>query len=123
MKRIAALGGGESGVGAAVLAKVKGLDIFLSDNSTISQEAKAVLEKYGIPYEEGGHSRERILNADEIIKSPGIPDTAPIVAEALNLGIPVISEIEFAGRYTKSKMALYGKNFRSSLLRRNVSFL
>ena len=115
MKRIAALGGGESGVGAAVLAKVKGLDIFLSDNSTISQEAKAVLEKYGIPYEEGGHSRERILNADEIIKSPGIPDTAPIVAEALNLGIPVISEIEFAGRYDRAKkICVTGSNGKTT---------
>ena len=115
MKRIAALGGGESGVGAAVLAKVKGLDIFLSDNSTISQEAKAVLEKYGIPYEEGGHSRERSLNADEFIKSPGIPDTAPIVAEALNLGIPVISEIEFAGRYDRAKkICVTGSNGKTT---------
>ena len=115
MKRIVALGGGESGVGAAVLAKVKGLDIFLSDNSTISPEAKETLGKYGIPYEEGGHSRDRILNADEIIKSPGIPDTAPIVSEALQLGIPVISEIEFAGRYDRAKkICVTGSNGKTT---------
>lgn len=115
MKRIVALGGGESGVGAAVLAKVKGLDIFLSDNSSISPEAKATLEKYGIPYEEGGHSRDMILNADEIVKSPGIPETAPIVSDALKAGIPVISEIEFAGRYDKArKICVTGSNGKTT---------
>ena len=115
MKRIVALGGGESGVGAAVLAKVKGLDVFLSDNSSISPEAKATLDKYGIAYEEGGHSREKILNADEIIKSPGIPDSAPIVSEAIRAGIPVISEIEFAGRYDRAKkICVTGSNGKTT---------
>ena len=115
MKRIVALGGGESGVGAAVLAKVKGLDIFLSDNSSISPEAKATLDKYGIAYEEGGHSREKILNADEIVKSPGIPDSAPIVSEAIKAGIPVISEIEFAGRYDRAKkICVTGSNGKTT---------
>ena len=115
MKRIVALGGGESGVGAAVLAKVKGLDVFLSDNSSISPEAKATLDKYGIAYEEGGHSREKILNADEIIKSPGIPDSAPIVNEAIKAGIPVISEIEFAGRYDRAKkICVTGSNGKTT---------
>ncbi|HIZ86084.1 MAG TPA: UDP-N-acetylmuramoyl-L-alanine--D-glutamate ligase [Candidatus Coprenecus stercoravium] len=115
MKRIVALGGGESGVGAAVLAKVKGFDIFLSDNSSLTSEAKATLEKYGIPYEEGGHSREKILNADEIIKSPGIPDTAPVVSEAIQAGIPVISEIEFAGRYDNAKkICITGSNGKTT---------
>ena len=115
MKRIVALGGGESGVGAAVLAKVKGLDIFLSDNGVLTPDAKSMLSRYGIPYEEGGHSRERILNADEIVKSPGIPDTAPIVSEARSLGIPVISEIEFAGRYDKAKkICVTGSNGKTT---------
>ena len=115
MKRIVALGGGESGVGAAVLAKVKGMDIFLSDNGSISPEAKATLEQYGIGYEEGGHSMDRILNADEIIKSPGIPDTAPVVSEVLRAGIPVISEIEFAGRYDRAKkICVTGSNGKTT---------
>ncbi|HIZ86920.1 MAG TPA: UDP-N-acetylmuramoyl-L-alanine--D-glutamate ligase [Candidatus Coprenecus pullistercoris] len=115
MKRIVALGGGESGVGAAVLAKVKGFDTFLSDNSTITPEAKATLERYGIPYEEGGHTRSLILNADEIIKSPGIPDTAPVVSEAIQAGIPVISEIEFAGRYDRAKkICVTGSNGKTT---------
>ena len=111
MKRIVALGGGESGVGAAVLAKVKGFEIFLSDNGSIPEEGKALLEKYGIPYEEGHHTMESILNADEIIKSPGIPDTAPLVSKAIKAGIPVISEIEFAGRDDRArKICVTGTN-------------
>ena len=115
MKRIVALGGGESGVGAAVLAKVKGFDTFLSDNGSIPAEGKALLEKYGIPYEEGHHTPEKILSADEIIKSPGIPDTAPLVSEALKAGIPVISEIEFAGRYDRAKkICITGSNGKTT---------
>lgn len=115
MKRIVALGGGESGVGAAVLAKVKGFDTFLSDNGSIPAEGKSILEKFGIPYEEGCHTREKILNADEIIKSPGIPDTAPMVSEAIRAGIPVISEIEFAGRYDKAKkICITGSNGKTT---------
>ncbi|MBR3745132.1 MAG: UDP-N-acetylmuramoyl-L-alanine--D-glutamate ligase [Bacteroidales bacterium] len=113
--RIAVLGGGESGVGAAVLAKVKGFDVFLSDMSTLTSAYKKVLNKYDIPFEEGGHTWENILNADEIIKSPGIPSTAPLVAKAIDMGIPVISEIEFAGRYdTAKKICITGSNGKTT---------
>ncbi len=115
MKRIAVLGGGESGMGSAVLAKVKGFDVFLSDMSTLTDDVKDMLERYGIAYEEGGHTREKILNADEIIKSPGIPETAPLVAQAIGMGIPVISEIEFAGRYDSAKkICITGSNGKTT---------
>ncbi len=115
MERIVVLGGGESGAGAAVLAKVKGFDVFLSDMSSLSAECKAMLDKYDIAYEEGGHTREKILNADEIIKSPGIPETAPLVKEAYAAGIPVISEIEFAGRYDRAKkICITGSNGKTT---------
>ena len=78
MSRTVILGGAESGVGAAVLAKVKGLDVFLSDNGEIKPEYKETLDKWGIDYEEGGHTEEKILSADEIIKSPGIPSSVQI---------------------------------------------
>ena len=91
MSRVVVLGGGESGVGAAVLASVKGYDTFLSDCNMLQDDAKAMLERFNIPYEDGGHTKEKILNADEVVKSPGIPDTVPIVEEILALGIPVIS--------------------------------
>ena len=103
-KRIVVLGAGESGAGAAVLAKVKGFDVFVSDMSLIKDAYKALLNKYEIEWEDGRHSIEKILNADEIIKSPGIPDTAPVIREIQKKGIPIISEIEFAGRYTHAKM-------------------
>ena len=109
------LGGGESGVGAAVLAKVKGFDVFLSDMSTLSADYRATLDKWKIPYEEGGHSWDKILNATEIIKSPGIPSTAPLVAKAIEMDIPVISEIEFAGRYDKAKkICITGSNGKTT---------
>lgn len=115
MNRIVVLGGGESGVGAAVLAKVKGFDTFLSDFSTLTDQAKEMLQKYDIPFEEGGHTPEKILNADEIIKSPGIPDTVAIVKGAIALGIPVISEIEFAGRYDRAKkICITGSNGKTT---------
>lgn len=115
MNRIVVLGGGESGVGAAVLAKVKGFDTFLSDFSTLTDQAKEMLNKYEIPFEEGGHTPEKILNADEIIKSPGIPDTVAIVRGAIALGIPVISEIEFAGRYDRAKkICITGSNGKTT---------
>ena len=98
-KRIVILGGGESGAGAAVLAKVKGFDVFLSDRGEIAAEHAALLKKWDIPYEEGHHTEELILNADEIIKSPGIPSTAPMIQKIEANGIHIISEIEFAGRY------------------------
>ncbi|HBZ35277.1 MAG TPA: UDP-N-acetylmuramoyl-L-alanine--D-glutamate ligase, partial [Rikenellaceae bacterium] len=90
MSRVVILGGGESGVGAAVLAKIKGHETFLSDNGMLSQEAKESLERWKIDYEEGRHTRELILKADEVIKSPGIPDSAPIIEDIKVKGIPVI---------------------------------
>lgn len=115
MQRIVILGGGESGAGSAVLAKVKGLDVFLSDSGLIKEEAKELLEKYQIPYEEGGHTREYILNADEIVKSPGIPDNAPLIVEIKAKGIHIISEIEFAGRYDKAKkICITGSNGKTT---------
>lgn len=116
MKRIAILGGGESGAGAAVLAKVKGFDVFLSDMSPIKDKYKEWLQRWDIPYEEGHeHTAELILNADEVIKSPGIPLSAPLVMELLKKGTPVISEIEFAGRYTNAKMiCITGSNGKTT---------
>lgn len=99
MKKIVVLGGGISGYGSAILAKKKGFDVFLSDAGRIADRYKARLDEWQVPYEEGGHDEERILAASEAIKSPGIPDTAPIVRKLRERGIPVISEIEFAGRY------------------------
>lgn len=114
-RRIVILGGGESGVGAAVLAKEKGFDLFLSDFGAISQKYRDMLEKYEIPYEEGKHTEELILNADEVIKSPGIPPTSPIMRKIAEKNIPVISEIEFAGRYTDAKMVcITGSNGKTT---------
>ncbi len=115
MSRIVVLGAGESGVGAAVLAKKKGFDVFVSDMSVIAPRYKEMLDKRHIVWEEGHHTEELILNADEIIKSPGIPDTMPIVKKAIEKGIHIISEIEFAGRYTSSKMiCITGSNGKTT---------
>ncbi|MCM1331028.1 MAG: UDP-N-acetylmuramoyl-L-alanine--D-glutamate ligase [Bacteroides sp.] len=115
MKRIVVLGGGESGVGAAVLAKDKGFDVFLSDFGLISPKYREQLERENIPFEDGGHTEELVLNADEIIKSPGVPPTAPIMVKVSEKGIPVISEIEFAGRYTDAKMVcITGSNGKTT---------
>ena len=115
MSRIVVLGGGESGVGSAVLAKVKGFDVFLSDMGKLSEKYTAVLDEWNIPYEEGHHSEEMILNADEVIKSPGIPETAPMVQKVLDKGIGVISEIEFAGRYDQAKkVCITGSNGKTT---------
>ena len=115
MSRVVVLGGGESGVGSAVLAKVKGFDVFLSDMGTLSEKYVSMLEEWDIPYEQGGHSEELILNADEIIKSPGIPETAPMVQKVMDKGIGVISEIEFAGRYdTAKKVCITGSNGKTT---------
>ena len=97
--KIAVLGGGISGYGSAVLARKQGLDVFLSDAGRIADRYKKVLDEWQVPYEEGGHTMERLLAADTAVKSPGIPDTAPVVQALRAKGIPVISEIEFAGRY------------------------
>jgi UDP-N-acetylmuramoylalanine--D-glutamate ligase len=115
MKRIVILGGGESGAGAAVLAKKQGFDVFLSDLSEIKPEYKAVLDKYEISWEEKQHSEEKILNAGEVIKSPGIPEKAPLIKKLLAQGTPIISEIEFAGRYTQAKMiCITGSNGKTT---------
>lgn len=120
MKRLIILGGGESGTGAAVLAKKKGFDVFLSDMSGIKDYYKEILNSKDIAWEEGKHTEELILNADEVIKSPGIPADAPIILKLKEKGIPVISEIEFAGRYTNAKMICVtgsnGKTTTTSLI-------
>ena len=115
MKRIVVLGAAESGAGAAVLAKKEGFDVFVSDMSAIKDKYKQLLDNHGIEWEEGHHTEESILNADEIIKSPGIPNDAPIVRKAIDKGIHIISEIEFAGRYTHSKMiCITGSNGKTT---------
>ena len=115
MARIVILGAGESGAGAAVLAQKKGFDTFVSDMSKIKNNYKQLLDEKGIPWEEGHHTEELILNADEVIKSPGIPNDAPMILKAKERGIPVISEIEFAGRYTNAKMiCITGSNGKTT---------
>ena len=103
-KKIVVLGAGESGAGAAVLAKVKGFDVFVSDSSAIKEKYKQLLDSYAIRWEEGHHTESEILSANEVIKSPGIPCDAPLILALRERNIPVISEIEFAGRYTKARM-------------------
>ena len=115
MSRVVVLGGGESGVGSAVLAKVKGFDVFLSDMGTISEKYASMLDEWKIPYEQGKHTEEMILNADEVIKSPGIPSTAAMVQKIEDKGIRVISEIEFAGRYDSAKkVCITGSNGKTT---------
>ena len=115
MKRIVILGAAESGVGAAALAKKEGFDVFVTDMGKIKPHYKEMLDARGIQWEEGHHTEELVLNADEIIKSPGIPDAAPMVQKVKAAGIPIISEIEFAGRYTHSKMiCITGSNGKTT---------
>ena len=114
-KRIVILGAGESGCGAAVLAQKVGFDVFVSDFGTITDQYKQMLNSYGIEWEEKQHTEAKILNAQEVIKSPGIPNEAPIVMKVCEAGIPVISEIDFAGRYTKAKMiCITGSNGKTT---------
>ena len=114
-KRIVILGAGESGAGAAVLAKKKGFDTFVSDMSLIKDKYKYMLDSKGIAWEEGKHTEELILNADEVIKSPGIPNDAPMILKIKEKNIPIISEIEFAGRYTNAKMiCITGSNGKTT---------
>lgn len=115
MKRIVVLGAAESGAGAAVLAKKEGFDVFVSDMSTIKDKYKELLNNHEIVWEEGHHTEELILNADEIIKSPGIPENAPMILRIKEKNIPIISEIEFAGRYTDAKMiCITGSNGKTT---------
>ena len=120
MKRIVILGAGESGAGAAVLAKKEGFDVFVSDMSKINDKYKKMLDDHNIKWEEGHHTEEKILNASEIIKSPGIPKEAPMIKKVMEKGIHIISEIEFASRYTNSKMVCItgsnGKTTTTSLI-------
>ena len=114
-KRIVVLGGGESGCGAAILAKKLGFDVFLSDFGSIADKYKEMLDCHNIEWEEKQHTEELILSAGEVIKSPGIPNEAPIVVKIKNAGIPIISEIEFAGRYTRAKMiCITGSNGKTT---------
>lgn len=115
MKRIVILGAGESGAGAAVLAKKQGFDVFVSDMSLIKDKYKKLMDAHQIEWEEGHHTEEKILNADEVIKSPGIPKEAPMVHKLIAQGTHIISEIEFAGRYTHSKMiCITGSNGKTT---------
>jgi UDP-N-acetylmuramoylalanine--D-glutamate ligase len=120
MKRIVVLGAGESGTGAAILAKAKGMDVFVSDMGHISPMYQALLEQHDIAWESGKHSVDLILNADEVIKSPGIPLTTPLLRQLIAQNTPIISEIEFAARYTNAKMICItgsnGKTTTTSLL-------
>lgn len=103
-KLLVVLGAGESGTGAAVLGAVKGYDVFVSDSGKIAPRYKEVLDSHGIEWEEGGHTAGRVLAADEVVKSPGIPQTAPLVRALHEKGVPVVSEIEFGARHTRAKM-------------------
>ena len=115
MSRIVVLGGAESGVGAAILAKVKGFDVFLSDNGKIEDRYVRELEKWDIPFEQGRHSEELVLAADEVIKSPGIPSSVPLVRKVEDKGIHIVSEIEFAGRYDSAKkICITGSNGKTT---------
>ncbi|QLE01807.1 UDP-N-acetylmuramoyl-L-alanine--D-glutamate ligase [Galbibacter sp. BG1] len=115
MKRLVVLGGGESGVGTAILGKKEGFEVFVSDKGKIKEKYKNVLENIEVDWEEGVHSEEKILNADVVMKSPGIPDKAPLVRKLLEEGIPVISEIEFAALFTDAKIVgITGSNGKTT---------
>lgn len=114
-KKLIVLGGGESGVGAAILAKDKGMEVFLSDMGHVADRYGRILDEEGISWEQGGHTMDIILSADEVVKSPGIPPTADVMRRIAAKGIPVISEIEFAGRYTDAKMVcITGSNGKTT---------
>lgn len=114
-KRIVILGGGESGYGAAILAQKHGYDVFLSDKGLLKDKYKTLLMEKNIPFEEGQHTESLILNADEIIKSPGIPEKAPLIQALIAQGTPILSEIEFAGRYTNAKkICITGSNGKTT---------
>jgi UDP-N-acetylmuramoylalanine--D-glutamate ligase len=113
--KIVILGAGESGVGAAILALKKGFEVFVSDKSPVKEQYRKAMDEHGIRYEEGRHTEELILNANEVIKSPGIPEKAELVKKLRAKGIPVISEIEFAGRYNKARtICITGSNGKTT---------
>ncbi|MBR1515907.1 MAG: UDP-N-acetylmuramoyl-L-alanine--D-glutamate ligase [Paludibacteraceae bacterium] len=114
-KQIVVLGAGESGTGAAILAQAKGMRVFVSDSGSIKPAYKALLDTHHILWEENGHTEDKVLAADEVIKSPGIPETAPLIVALRDKGVPVISEIEFAARYTDAKMiCITGSNGKTT---------
>ena len=113
--KLVILGGGESGVGSAILAQAKGYDVFLSDFGIIKDNYRQMLDSHGIKWEDSGHTEKLILDADEVLKSPGIPDEAPVMKKITGKHIPVISEMEFASRYTKAKMiCITGSNGKTT---------
>ena len=118
--RLVVLGAAESGVGAAVLAQKEGYDVFVSDMGSIQPRYKELLDAHQIGWEEGHHTEELVLSADEVVKSPGIPPTAPMVQKLMAQGTPILSEIEFAGRYTDARMVCItgsnGKTTTTSLI-------
>jgi len=115
-KKIVILGAGESGAGSAVLAQKHGFDVFVSDKGQIKEKYREVLDNYKIKWEEGNHDEKVILSADEVIKSPGIPENAPVISKIREKGIPVISEIEFAGRYANGiKICITGSNGKTTV--------
>src|SRR5690554_6651203 len=114
-ERIVILGAGESGTGAAILAAVKGYDVFVSDKGSIDEKYKTLLKQYNVNFEENKHSEDIILSASEIIKSPGIPDSVPMIKKIKEIGTPIISEIEFAARYTDAiKICVTGSNGKTT---------
>src|SRR3712207_4511048 len=113
--KLVVLGGGESGVGAALLAKAKGMKVFLSDKGVLTDKYKYILQENNIAFEEGQHTEAHILDANEVVKSPGIPDKAPLIQTLKQKGVPIISEIEFAARYTYAKLiAITGSNGKTT---------
>ena len=115
MKKIAILGAAESGIGTAILAQKQGWDVFVSDMGTIKEKYKQQLDSHGILWEEGGHTEERILGADTVVKSPGIPDTAPMVQKLIAQGTPILSELEFAKSYSRGKtICITGSNGKTT---------
>ena len=116
MKKIVILGAGESGAGSAILAKLKGFDVFVTDKGEINEKYRQILDSEKIRWEEGKHTEEEILDADEVIKSPGVREDAPVVVKIREKGIPVISEIEFAGRYARGKkICVTGSNGKTTV--------
>src|SRR5690606_30859512 len=116
MQRLVILGGGESGVGTAILGQKKGYDVFVTDKGSIKEEYKNVLEHYKIDWEDQRHTEEKVLNADLVMKSPGIPDSVPIVIALRKAGVPIVSEIEFASQYTDAKIiGITGSNGNTTI--------
>ena len=115
MRKIVILGAAESGIGTAILAQKQGWDVFVSDMGVIKDHYKEQLDSHHIQWEEGGHTEARILTADTVVKSPGIPDTAPIVQKLINQGTPILSELEFAFPYSHGKtICITGSNGKTT---------